>query len=393
MTKTRIASLMLLFCFVLFSRSWGEELKKGPVKQFRADQQTVAESASAPDKAEMETFYYKSKNYQASFLAETVKLLLSPYGVIQSNDDLNVIIVTDKAERISSVKDMLVDVDELPQQIIIQAKVLKINSGAVKSAGINLASIFDHAFAQDTLTQNTHDTSNNTDRVTHNVNDDVDYGDTDESNVKSQDNYVYETADKIRTTVMGYDYYPISDLVNYLVTNDYASVNSEPKIVTMNNKTGKVFIGDRIKILRNYNYVAGGDVNAGQHAEDLEEESGLILEVTPHIGESNFITMDIKTGFGSIYSTSSNSVRSKVSEAVSSVIVKSGEPIIIGGYKTQEKSDTKNKMPVLGDIPILKNLFSKKDSSVTDVEMVIILVPEIVKPGTGFKSEDGADKK
>lgn len=375
---------MLLFavCFaaVFASGALSAELVKSPVKQFGGEQPGSAGAAS-------ESYHYTPVNYRPSFLAETVKFILSKEGTIMANDDLNVVIAMDSPENIKNVKKLLEDVDKLPRQIVIRVKALKINTGAMKNNGVNLAGIFEKASYKDSIGRNTNYSKDDGDRISTSASGSIDYGDLDTT--ANNSSLIDETLslDVIRARSLSLNYYQLSELISFMVGNNYASVTSEPKIVTMNNKTGKVFIGDRVKIVKNEFVVSTGNVDIPGASNNLTEEAGLSLEVTPHIGESDFITMDIKTGFGSISGYTATSVKSTVSEAESSVIVKSGEPIIIGGYKTKELTESTYKFPVIGSIPVIKKLFSKKTKLLSDVELMIILTPEIVSPGAGLKDE------
>ena len=248
---------------------------------------------------------------------------------------------------------------------------LEVRSDFSKDSGINLATVLQHTTAQldrdrgaddrKSASQNTNSSGNSNDQENNGTE-------------FHRGTYADITA----------RYSQISELINFLVENGNARVMAEPRIVTVNNKTGRVFIGNRIKFAghsyNSYNYAAGASEHVGNSDGD---EAGIILEVTPHIGNGDFITLDIKTGFGEVASLSGVSSNVFVREANSTVIVKSGEPFVIGGYTTQEETVVKYKFPVLGDLPVLKNFFTKKERSTVDVELVMVLTPHIVKPGQG----------
>lgn len=358
---------MLLFALAIGLPCGGDEFQRSPVRQFTksddSGNKTPQDVKKEPSPG-LATKYYKVKNYQASFLAGTVKLLLSSNGTIQSNDDLNVIVINDTEENITQIVSLLEEVDTLPQQIVIEAMVLEVRNDASKDSGINISTIFENTQL--------------TERLGRELTDRKDAG----YNYSTENNSIYFS--KTKRTEATVNYSPMSKLINFLVENNYAKIMAEPKIVTINNKTGRVFIGNKVKILSSIDYY-GRPVNANVD-KTAEDEAGLLLEVTPHIGESNFITMDIKTGFGELAGLTSTSINTFKREANSTIIVKSGEPIVLGGYKTQETNSTRYKFPFLGSLPILKSFFSKKEKTTEDVELVLILTPRIVSAGAGIKS-------
>lgn len=367
MRRSFVISVVLLFFLAAGLPCGGEEFQRSPVRQFTKSDDAAGNKTAQDVKKEpspgLATKYYKVKNYQASFLAGTVKLLLSSNGTIQSNDDLNVIVINDAEDNIRQIVSLLEEVDTLPQQIVIEAMVLEVRNDASKDSGINIATIFERASLGESFSKS--------------LNERKDYANTSENNNNS---FSWNTQLYGRI-----DYSPLSKLINFLVENNYAKIMAEPKIVTINNKTGRVFIGNKVKIISTYEYNGiGFNTRSDQTAT---EEAGLLLEVTPHIGESNFITMDIKTGFGELAELTSSSINTFKREANSTIIVKSGEPIVLGGYKTQETNSTRYKFPVLGSLPILKSFFSKKEKTTEDVELVLILTPRIVAAGAGIKSE------
>lgn len=366
--------LVLLFASLAAQTLAAEDdFKKSPVKQFtKTELQAPAENPAPEHKAEnLDTAYYKAKNYQASFLGETVRLLLSADGLLQANDDLNVIIITDHKDNLETINKMLEDVDTLPEQIVIEAKVLEVRNDFSKDSGINIASAFEHTTIQAGQDRSQQDTLQ--EQVSESAN-----------GSQSSMNFVSALQHRGDHTV-DVRYSNMSDLINYIVENDYGRVVAEPRIVTVNNKTGRVFIGNRIKFSNSLFSYGPGEYKVAGAA--IDEEAGIILEVTPHIGNGDFITMNIRTGFGELTSMTGYSSNVYVREANSTVIVKSGEPFVIGGYTTQEENVTKYKFPVLGDVPLLKNFFSKKERSTVDVQLVMVLTPHIVKPGTGAEEK------
>ncbi|MEI8011841.1 MAG: type II and III secretion system protein, partial [Candidatus Omnitrophota bacterium] len=111
---------------------------------------------------------------------------------------------------------------------------------------------------------------------------------------------------------------------------------------------------------------------------------GVKLHVTPTIHDDGYITMKIKPEV----STASTSVTSAVtkneipivdtSEVDTTVRVKDGVTIIIGGLIKDESQDINNKIPLLGSIPFVGKVFSHQEKGLAKTEIVIFLTPHII---------------
>lgn len=152
--KNIVTYLFVVMVALLMCLPCRSEVKKGPVKQFtrlesetpQADNESANEdtkaAAQTPAESSKDNFvtkHFKAQNYQASYLAETVRLMLSPRGLLQSNDDLNIIIVTDKPDRVKEIEAMLETVDILPRQIVIHSKILEVKDTFERDFGLNLS--------------------------------------------------------------------------------------------------------------------------------------------------------------------------------------------------------------------------------------------------------------
>src|SRR5262249_8776654 len=107
------------------------------------------------------------------------------------------------------------------------------------------------------------------------------------------------------------------------------------------------------------------------------------LYVTPMIHKDRNITMKIKPEVSSVTSFVTTSNNNKIpvvdtSQAETRVMVKDGVTIVIGGLIKDEKVESINKIPVLGDLPLFGFAFRNKDNSIKKTELVIFLTPKII---------------
>jgi len=169
-------------------------------------------------------------------------------------------------------------------------------------------------------------------------------------------------------------------LLRALQTEGRLEVVSRPSIYVQDNEDAKINIGERVPVVKDVNIGPTGMVTPGVDYEEV----GIILEVTPIISPDGYVKMDIAPEISSI-GPSSVPIATGVTlptfierKAETSVTVKDGETIIIGGLITDRESTNENKVPLLGDIPYLGNLFRSNVRETTKRELLIILTPHVV---------------
>lgn len=135
-----------------------------------------------------------------------------------------------------------------------------------------------------------------------------------------------------------------------------------------------------IKLTRNYLYQSS--VDSDGNAKFTEQETGPSLEITPQIGRDGFITMRLRISSGEIIgfrkSGVSESPETSRREVDTSVRVRDGELFVIGGLYSDSRNKSVRKVPVLGHIPLIGELFTSRSESRSSSELAFIVVPHIL---------------
>ncbi|MEK9149747.1 MAG: hypothetical protein AAB267_06850, partial [Candidatus Desantisbacteria bacterium] len=127
--------------------------------------------------------------------------------------------------------------------------------------------------------------------------------------------------------------------------------------------------------------------SSGYYRNHYQEQIGLSLGITPHIGASNYINMNISASMENLSGWNPNgSPIISEQNIYNSVLVKDGETFIIGGLKKKSVIKITKRVPVLGYI--LPYLFSKKEDSVKEDDLLIFITPHIIKIDTPRESAD-----
>ncbi len=159
------------------------------------------------------------------------------------------------------------------------------------------------------------------------------------------------------------------------------NVLSRPYVLTRNNRLATITVADEVPIPTGTTTVAGQT----QVTFDYRNDIGIVLDVTPSINVDGLVNMivspkittdtkqvvDLGAGLEPhIFSTRSASTR---------VAVQDGQTIVIGGLIQDQTSETERKVPLLGDIPLVGNLFKRTQKSKAKTELLIFLTPYVAK--------------
>jgi type IV pilus assembly protein PilQ len=143
---------------------------------------------------------------------------------------------------------------------------------------------------------------------------------------------------------------------------------SSPRVITANQKKAKIEQGQEL----NFQVPGSGLAPASL----VTKRATLKLEVTPQITPDDRVNLDVIVTKDSIANAQQGTLNIK--EVQTQVLLDNGETVVIGGIYEQTLNDTVNKVPVLGDIPLLGWLFKNKESLDTKTELLIFLTPRIV---------------
>jgi general secretion pathway protein D len=165
---------------------------------------------------------------------------------------------------------------------------------------------------------------------------------------------------------------------------DKLEVLSRPSILARNNQQASITVGQKVPLVTDVRYDSlGNQINSFKYTD-----VGIILRVTPFITSDGMVEMIISPEISAlsgaslpVSSGSNGTVTAPIIDLRSAdtvVVTPNHEPVIIGGLMANNKQRTDSKVPILGDIPLLGNLFKHKLRSDTKTELMIFLTPHIV---------------
>lgn len=167
--------------------------------------------------------------------------------------------------------------------------------------------------------------------------------------------------------------------IDMLIREGNARVLANPKLATLNGKEANMLVGQRIPFLVSGTVFAGGGAAPVQTVQ--REEVGVKLSITPLINADGYITTVIKPEVSSVTGFKGDNADLPVvatRQASTTVRLKDGSSVIIGGLLSEEKTVTITRVPILGSIPGLGLLFQHQNITTTKKDLVIEVTPRIL---------------
>ena len=176
-------------------------------------------------------------------------------------------------------------------------------------------------------------------------------------------------------------------ILNALQGNADTNVISTPTIVTLDNQEAKIEIGQEVPFITGqFTNTGGNDGSVNPFQTVNRERIGTLLEITPQINEGTAILLKIKQEVSSL-SSSAAAVDVITNERLieTSVIVEDGDILVLGGLIDDTVRENDQRVPILGSIPVLGNLFRSRTTELTKTNLMVFIKPRILRDGIGTR--------
>ncbi len=182
-------------------------------------------------------------------------------------------------------------------------------------------------------------------------------------------------------------------VLQYIQSLGSSKILANPKLVTTNNQESRIHVGEKQAYVTTT--TTTGQVTSTVAEEVTFVDVGTQLSVTPSINTDGYVTMKVKVEISSVSSTLITPTQNRIpiidtSLAETTVMVKEGTTVIIGGLRKDERTGSAKQTPFLGKLPLLGWLFKSDTSKVERFELMIMLTPKII---TGDVFVSGGGKK
>lgn len=272
--------------------------------------------------------------------------------LVSADEESNAIVVMGPADELDYISKLVKELDKEKGQVYVQARIIEVNDELINNIGVQYG-IFGG-------------TSGNNGLATFS------------SNLNGGDKSLITNV----TNIIGLNIPDITSglalgaSLNLLKQNGALDIVSEPSILAVNNKESSIYVGEKISIQTSSSVTDGGTERRSYQREDV----GLTLKVKPRISSESKVTLEISTlleGIKTTQTTSGNPDTLK-KEIKTTAILNNGESVIIGGLIENKNESTIQKVPFLGDIPLVGALFTNDSNTVNKKNLVVIITPYMI---------------
>jgi len=302
-------------------------------------------------------------------------MLTKDVGTIQSDERTNKIVIADLPEKIKEISRVIKAYDVPNKQVLIEAKIVQVALNDEYKMGINWQLILSKVWVDRIFNTDTIDVT-----LSQVFNTLSEQG---TSETATFDNSNRAANPGMRTLISGTlkNGSDLDTIIDALKTAGKTNLLSSPRILAINNQEAHLKVGTREAFVTN-TVVQSGDV--GTTAENVTFiDVGVMLTITPTIGDNGVITLKIKPEVSNVDHTLETAQGNTIpivatQEAETTITVKDNVTVIIGGLIEDQQYKTTDKVPILGSIPILGVPFRKEHNKIKKNELVIFLTPHIV---------------
>lgn len=350
------------------------ELAEREKVELEAEKQKVQ---LAPLRSEIIQVNYAKASDIAKLMKSGKDSMMTDRGNVTVDDRTNTLIVLETREKLSEIRELIAKLDIPVRQVLIESRIVIANDDYRKELGARFGVTY-----LDSLGGKGLFTTSGSDVVTNNAV--ADFTDATPGfpvgigTAANRYNVNLPTAGRaggIGFAILGGNY--LIDLeLSALQSEGRGEVVSTPRVITANGKEATVEQGREIPYLE--------ASSSGASAISFKK-AVLSLTVTPQITPDNRVMMDLRItndsqgqnvalGLGSAPAIDTRRLNTNV-------LVKTGETVVLGGVFDQTNTDTTTKVPLLGDIPLLGNLFRNNAKNNNKRELLIFVTPKILQEG------------
>jgi type IV pilus assembly protein PilQ len=328
---------------------------------------------------------YAKASELAALISEGERSLLSERGTVSVDERTNTLLVQDTADQLQEIRRLVETLDIPIRQVLIESRIVIVNDDLSRDLGVRLGLTAFEENSTDGVTVIS-GTGTGTDTMIGSVLDNLaDNGTIFPIELPTLDNRynvnvpIANPAGRFSLAVLETDY--LVDLeLTALEAEGRGEIVSTPRVITANQKEARIEQGVEIP----YQESASSGATTTQFKKAV-----LSLTVTPQITPDNNIIMDLLVSndtVGDLVASATGGFVPSIDtrEVETQVLVGDGQTVVLGGIFETERRETITKVPLLGDIPGVGNLFKSRQNVANKAELLIFVTPKILSEGSNI---------
>jgi len=371
-------------------RRVGNVLLIAPAERLHAQEKQQLEAEKvvadlAPLRSELIQLNYASATTMASLLKEKENSLLSGRGNVAVDERTNTLLVQDTTKNLGQVRALITELDIPIRQVLIESRIVVAASTFARELGVRFGFTGfnqrgDNGLVTTSGTLESTNTANNSAVDQFNEGGPLrptEVGGLGRPGRLNVDLPVQSPAGTLALALLGADY--LIDLeLSALQSEGQGEVISNPRVLTGNNQEAVIEQGQETK------FIARGD-----NSSSLDSIEALLqLKVTPTITPDDRVLMKLEIKDDRPGQQLPDRIVIDRRRIVSNVLVDNGETVVIGGIYQEDKTEGEQKVPFLGDVPVLGYLFKTRQKNSNRRELLVFITPRIVKEALGISERD-----
>ncbi len=325
---------------------------------------------------------------------ESLKKFISEGGSLSANPGTSNIIVTDVESKIEAIDSFIEEIDRVTPQILVEARIYDVSSKDRIDLGVQWQAGTATSFGAPTTGTLGNDLSSVGNVI---------YGDPTNSSPFSSVTNPF-TAGTFNGNVNNAS--NTNALMRFGILNEHINIDAilraeqedirakllaNPRIMVLDNQQAQIKIVEELPYQELTETSGGGAIGTTQF-----RDVGVELMVTPHLTREGLIRLILNPKFSVrtgdvLVGTGNNNVPAQpiiaTRQTMTTALIRDQQTVVIGGMKKQDVSTQVNKVPVLGDIPLLGELFKFRGESIVNSELVVFITPQIVTDQTLTSTE------
>ncbi|HHS48966.1 MAG TPA: hypothetical protein ENM99_03800, partial [Desulfurella acetivorans] len=327
-----------------------------------------------------------------------LKAMLSKQGKYSLDPSIGLLVVRDKEKNLNLISKYIQNLkSHYNSQVLLEVKIVEVNLNDSSSYGINWNALLRAANGRFTVQQNLSNIPENSLNVL-----------TSSSNYPQQisgqtfpfNPGIFGTAPPVATNESNmptgiaatFNTNNFGVLLNALAQYGNVKIISNPRILVTNGQPALISVGKSISYVQSVQVttttVAGGTSTTQPTVNLNSVFDGVMLGVIPYINNStNVVNLSITPIKSTLLSLTPTTIgqnsytlpQVNLEEATTQISAKSDQMIVIGGLISKQINKSNTRVPLLGDIPIVGNLFKQSNESISNAELVILIKPVILK--------------
>ena len=168
--------------------------------------------------------------------------------------------------------------------------------------------------------------------------------------------------------------------IRALSSNTKANILSTPTIVAVDNEAASLLVGQNVP-LKTGEATSAASATTNPFVTIEREDVGTSLQITPRINQGNTVTLDIKQKVESIAPAVTGAADLVINkrEIDTKAVIRDDQILVLGGLISDEQDESKQKVPILGDLPLIGRLFSSNSNSRTKTNLMVFIHPVILR--------------